>query len=70
MRLSYDEKGQISKAAPRLDGNTEFVAALAVEAKAWRLEGIKQAGTCDVAIRIAAASPDPATAPPAPGPRP
>ena len=64
MRLSYDEKGQISKAAPRLDGNMEFVAALAVEAKAWRLEGITQAGTCDVAIRIAA------TAPPAPGPPP
>jgi len=55
MRLSYDENGQVGKVAIRLDGNMEFVEALGTAAKAWRLEGVKGAGTCDVAVRVPAA---------------
>jgi len=52
LRLQYDGAGQVQAARFRLRGYDWFANSVEQEAARWRLEGVDQAGMCELAVRL------------------
>jgi len=62
LRLAYDGAGRVEAARFRLDGYAAFAQEVEKAASGWRLDGVHQAATCEVAIRLPRADEDTADA--------
>ncbi|HEY3447373.1 MAG TPA: hypothetical protein VGK67_13460 [Myxococcales bacterium] len=52
LHLQYDGAGQVEAARFRLEGHDGFAREVAQTAKGWRIDGVHQAGVCDLAVQL------------------